>query len=363
MTLAERFEPKRNSLNFIRLMLATAVIVSHARPLGGFGRDPEIAGQALGTWAVMGFFAISGFLIASSRSHTDLFSYFVRRVLRIYPGFVVCIVVVAFAFAPLSVLWGGGRYSLSSGVGYVARNGLLKVEQPGIAHTLTNVPYASAWDGSLWTLFYEFSCYIVIGVLLCTTVRLRRPLAVAAFVVSAAGGQYAVHYPLPTVAEDFFMLAPVFFGGALVYLFGDRIPFDWRLGLLCIVALPIATQAHLMPTLGALAAGYAYLFIGVVLPFHAIGRRNDISYGVYIYAFPVQQSLVLLHLNRHGWALYALVSIVVTVPFAAASWFLIERKALALKRLFTQRTTSLDTSVNARAAIVVDNDTNPVSST
>lgn len=332
MTLAERFDPRRNSLNFLRLVLATAVIVSHARPLGGFGRDPEIANQALGTWAVMGFFAISGYLIASSRAHTDLAGFFVRRVLRIYPGFLVCVVLVAFAFAPLSVALGYGGYSTSSGVDYVVRNALLKVEQPGIAHTLATVPYAGAWDGSLWTLFYEFSCYVVLGVLLSVAIRHWRPLTVIAFVVVAVAGQYSVHHSLPSVAANFFALAPPFFAGALVYLFGDRIPFDWRLGVLSIVALPVATQFHLMPTLGAAAAGYAYLFLGVVLPFHAIGRRNDISYGVYIYAFPVQQTLVLLHLNRHGWALYALVSVVATMPFAIASWFLVERNAMALKR-------------------------------
>lgn len=332
MTLAERFDPRRNSLNFLRLVLATAVIVSHARPLGGFGRDPEIANQALGTWAVMGFFAISGYLIASSRAHTDLVGFFVRRVLRIYPGFLVCIVLVAFAFAPLSTVWGHGSYSLSSGADYVMHNGLLKVEQPGIAHTLSNVPYANAWDGSLWTLFYEFSCYVVVGLLLSVAMRYWRTLVVIAFVVFAVSGQYSVHHSLPSVAANFFALAPPFFAGALVYLFGDHIPFDWRLGAASIVALPVATQFHLMPTVGAVAAGYAYLFLGIVLPFHAIGRRNDISYGVYIYAFPVQQTLVLLHFNRHGWALYALVSIAATVPFAMASWFVIERNAMSLKR-------------------------------
>ncbi|MGH3261759.1 MAG: acyltransferase family protein, partial [Trebonia sp.] len=157
MTISERFEPRHNSLNFLRLAFATAVIVSHAKPIGAFGRDPEIASQAVGTWAVMGFFAISGYLIASSRCHTSLPEFFARRVLRIYPGFLICLVVVAFCFAPLSVVLGDGHYSLSSGLSYLAHNLGLKVERNAVAGTLPNAPYGPAWDGSLWTLFYEFS--------------------------------------------------------------------------------------------------------------------------------------------------------------------------------------------------------------
>src|SRR5262245_6149816 len=98
-TLADGFALRRNSLNFLRLVFALMVIVSHAWPVGGYGDDPRIAGEKLGTWAVAGFFAISGFLIANSRRHAPMGTFLVRRVLRIYPGYLVCLVVVAFAFA------------------------------------------------------------------------------------------------------------------------------------------------------------------------------------------------------------------------------------------------------------------------
>lgn len=336
MTLSRRFDARHNSLNFLRLVLATAVIVSHASPLGGFGHDPSIAGQALGTWAVMGFFAISGYLIASSRSHTALGEFFVRRALRVYPGFAVCLLAVAFVFAPLSVALGtgsySGSYSLTSAVGYVTHNAFLKLEQIGIAHTLPHVPYGPSWDGSLWTLFYEFACYAAIGVLLSLAVRWRRAAVVAGFLVTAAGGAYGEYHALPTIEADFFSLAPIFFAGALLYLFAERVPFDWRLGVLSVALLPVATELHAMQYLGAPLAAYACLWLGIVLPFAKVGSRNDFSYGVYIYAFPLQQSLVLLHVNRHGLPLYILVSIAATAPFAVASWFLVERRALRLKR-------------------------------
>jgi peptidoglycan/LPS O-acetylase OafA/YrhL len=331
-TLAERFDPRHNSLNFLRLAFATAVIVSHAKPIGGFGDDPSIAGQAVGTWAVMGFFAISGYLIAASRSHTRIPTFLARRVLRIYPGFLVCLVVVAFCFAPLSVLLGDGHYSLSSALNYVTHNLGLKVERDGIAGTLPNAPYGPAWDGSLWTLFYEFACYLILGALLSVPVLRRRQAVAATFVVSAAIGGYGATHTLPNLADRFFMLAPVFLAGSLLYLYADRVRIDWRLGVLALALAPVATELHAMQYLGAPLVAYACLWLGIVLPCDRIGRRNDFSYGIYIYAFPIQQLLVLLGVNDAGLAVYTLIGIVATLPLAAASWFAIERPALALKR-------------------------------
>jgi peptidoglycan/LPS O-acetylase OafA/YrhL len=331
MTIAERFDPRRNSLNFLRLAFATAVIVSHAWPLGGYGNDPVLARQTIGTWAVAGFFAISGYLIASSRTHTTFVEFLVRRVLRIYPGFLACLVVVAVVFAPISTLR-GGSYHPTSALSYIGRNLFLKVEQDGISNTLTSVPYGSAWDGSLWTLFYEFVCYLAIGVLIGAPQRWRRPLVTAAFVVTAAGGGYAAHHAMNPTAANFLALSPIFFAGSLLYLYADRIRLDWRVGLACIALLPLATELRAMQYLGAPLAAYACLWLGAALPLSAVGRRNDVSYGVYIYAFPVQQFLVLLHANRGNVGWYVLASVVATFPFAIGSWFLIEKPALGLKR-------------------------------
>lgn len=332
MTIAQRFDPRHNSLNFLRLAFASAVIVSHAKPLGGFGHDPAIARQTVGTWAVMGFFAISGYLIASSRMHTRLPEFFARRVLRIYPGFVACLLATALVFAPISVAIGSGSFSPTSALNYVVRNLGLKVEADGIAGTLGGVPYGSAWNGSLWTLFYEFACYVAIGMLLTLPARWRRLAVLGAFLVSAIAGGYGAHHPLPTTADHFFSLAPIFFAGSLLYLLGEHIKFDWRLGFLAIALLPFTTELQAMQYLGAPLMAYACLWLGVVLPLSKVGSRNDISYGVYIYAFPVQRILVLLHVHHHGLAIYAIVSMLATIPFAVASWLLVERRALAWKR-------------------------------
>ncbi len=331
MTLARRFDPRKNSLNFLRLAFATAVIVSHARPLGGFGHDTAIARQTIGTWAVMGFFAISGYLIAASRMHTGLVEFFARRILRIYPAFVVCLLAVAFVFAPLSTLTGSGSYSPAGGVSYVLHNLGLKIEVDGIPGTLTGAPYGSAWDGSLWTLFYEFVCYIAIGLMLTLPTRLHGRAVTCAFLASAAIGGFGARHQLPTTADHFFSLAPIFFAGSLLFLYADRIRLDWRLGCAAVVLLPVSTELRAMQYLGAPLMAYACLWLGAVLPLAKVGSKNDISYGVYIYAFPVQRLLVLLHVNDGGLVVYTLASVLATLPLAAASWLVVERRALAFK--------------------------------
>jgi peptidoglycan/LPS O-acetylase OafA/YrhL len=314
-------------------MFALMVIVSHTWPIGGYGPDPRIAGEKLGTWAVAGFFAISGYLIANSRRHGTMNTFLVRRVLRIYPGFLVCLVVVAFAFAPVSAAIGPGSVRWPSAFSYVFDNLLLKVHQDGISGTLTRVPYGPAWNGSLWTLIYEFGCYLAVGVLLSVTARRHRFVIVAAFVATA--GLYLVEHHLGhqnSMVGVVAFLAAVFFAGSVMAVFADRVPLDWRIGILAIAVAAASAELGAIPWLGALPIAYVCMWLGAVLPFHKVGRINDFSYGVYIYAFPVQQTIMVV-LGRHRLPVGVMVilSIVFTLPFAVASWFIVEKRALALK--------------------------------
>jgi peptidoglycan/LPS O-acetylase OafA/YrhL len=86
-------------------------------------------------------------------------------------------------------------------------------------------------------------------------------------------------------------------------------------------------------TLIAPALSYPLLWLGIHLPFQRVGAHNDYSYVVYIYAFPVQQLLAMWQVQRWGYAAFVFLGVVGTVPFAVASWWLIEKRALKLKRL------------------------------
>ena len=110
-----------NGLNFIRLFLAILVIVSHAYPIGGFGPDPVLGDLGVGSLAVGGFFAISGYLITKSRFRTGFRRFAVRRALRIFPGYWACLIFTAFVAAGIAGIVRGG-WSLFDGFSFFAMN-------------------------------------------------------------------------------------------------------------------------------------------------------------------------------------------------------------------------------------------------
>lgn len=337
-------DPRNNSLNLIRLVLAALVLVSHAYPLAGTGEGPRFADETLGGWAVIGFFAISGYLITGSRLRTPFGTYLTHRIARIFPAFLACLVVTAFLFAPAS--WLVSRGSLAgffstpnTPLNYVLGNALLKMNDYSVAGTPVDVPYPGAWNGSLWTLYYEFLCYLVVGVLACWAVVRRSPWGLAGAFVASVLVQAFLPVVLQYTGQNqdvVFMakLLPYFLGGALVYVLRDRIPLRWPVALACtVVAL---TTVSIWNDWGGQAAAplfaVALLWVGSVVPAPQWFQRNDISYGVYVYAFPVQQLLATFGVHEWGMAPYILLAVPPTVALAAASWYWIERPVMRRAR-------------------------------
>jgi len=348
------FDFRHNSLNALRLVLAVLVIVSHTWPIGGFGSDPRWGDFTIGTWAVAGFFAISGWLIMGSRLASPLGTYLWRRFLRIYPAFLVCLGVVGFAFAPLGAALGGGSAGLLDGLRYVAGNSLLVMAQPRIGETPTGLPYPDSWNGSLWTLFYEVLCYVMVGLIVS---MVSRRLVAAAMVVGLFGLSIAelaigAGLPAPYGLHLLTMLAPFFFAGSLLFLYRDRIPFSLPLAGLSVAACLAIALTGINGVLLAVPLAYLLLWLGDRLPLQSVGARNDISYGIYIYAFPVQQILALLDVQRAGPAVFALTAVAATVPLAALSWFAVERPARRLRRVLRRERAQGDGETAGRRAPV-----------
>ncbi len=337
-TLGRAFDPRRNSLNALRLLLATLVIVSHSWPIGGYGDDPGIGDLSLGEWAVAGFFAISGYLITMSRVRSRSFGdYLWRRVLRIYPAFLVVLVVVAFAFAPLSVVVSGeGTWTVGEAATYVVRNLGLRVTQMGIPGTLEGVPYADAWNGSLWTLWYEFLCYLVLGV--AVTLLPERwvgPATIGAAVACPAAVILIIAAGVPSLALlNAVTLGGYFAAGAVLFSYRDRVPMRGWLAAASAVLIVVAAMTSTFRGIAGFPVAYLMLWLGVALPLSAVGAKNDLSYGMYVYAFPVQQMLAIVLAGVVlPPAVFVMLAIAATVPFAAASWFLVEKPAMRLKSL------------------------------
>lgn len=323
-------------------MLATLVIVSHSWPVSGAGADPGWGDQDLGDWAVAGFFAISGYLITGSRIVSrNLTDYLWRRFLRIYPAFLAALLVVALVIAPLSVILdGSGHYNWASGVTYVLKNLGLYTAQLTIEGTLTTVPYPSAWNAPLWTLFYEFACYLIIALIVSIIpLRFIPSTVIAWFALSTAGTVVFLvigdgdESPLVRMLR----LGGFFAAGAILFLFRDKIPSSAIMagaaGLLVVTTMATGT----FQALGGLPVAYLMMYLGARLPLGGIGSRNDISYGMYIYAFPIQQVLAMTLPSSSPLWVFITLSVVCTVPLAWASWLLIERNAMKLKILTARR--------------------------
>lgn len=330
---------RRNSLNMFRLVLAALVLFAHAFYIAGRGEGPHLHGENLGGWAVAGFFVLSGFLITRSRLRTEPGDYLLHRIARIFPGFVVCLVVTAFVFAPVAALIEHGTLAgfLSTPVTplqYIWGNLTLYIDHYAIGTTLQAVPYPGAWNGSLWTLFYEFCCYVLVWLLGGLAIFRRSPVLAGFAFVASVGVWIAVDLAQRWgLDESFFLLsklAPFFLGGAFVYFIVERAGINAWVGL---GALAVAAALiFLVPRWGGQAAApflaYGLLWLSAVVPQPGWIARNDVSYGFYIYAWPVQQLVILVAGAALAFPLYVVITVVLTFCLAWASWVGIERRAM-----------------------------------
>jgi peptidoglycan/LPS O-acetylase OafA/YrhL len=359
-SLGQEFDPRSNALNAWRLTLATGVILWHSWPLTGRHISFAPAHQLLRDVWVDGFFAISGFLITWSWFRRPrLRDYFVARGLRILPGLWVCLIVVAFVIAPLGVAIQGGsalKLLLSRApFEYVLGNSAVVTLKHDIGGSPLGIPWPGQWDGSLWTLFFEVSCYIAIAVYGVLGLLRRRwfipaALALALFCSAqlpplsgsveepSSGNQHADGATVALVlGEVTARFAVMFLAGALLYQCRNVIPARWSLVAVSVV---IVVASSLLPNyrlVGAIPLAYAIIISAALLHNKRLRLRTDLSYGVYIYAWPVQQLLIICGLAVLNPVVFATIAAIATLPLAALSWFLVEKRALSLKPRFERR--------------------------
>lgn len=339
-TLREALSTRDNSLNFLRLCLAAAVILGHSWTIGGFEDSPF---PELGTWAVNGFFAISGYLIAGSRMRTALPGFLWRRALRILPAFWACLIVTAFLVAPLAAAATGERYQLGSAFGYVVSNFALSIQQTGIEATLQNVPLADIWNGSLWTLVYEFAAYVFAALALTIPwVRRHGAWIFAVLLVLVMVLQPVALGPLAVtqlVVVNVLRLGVFFVAGMLLSFLSDRIRLTWWALAAAVVLLAVLSGLGLAEHYGQLPYAFVLLWVGAKARI-PIGRDNDVSYGLYIWAWPVQQLLVLGGAQSLGPWWGAVLALACTLPLAWLSWKLVEEPAMRMRHLVPARAPS-----------------------
>jgi peptidoglycan/LPS O-acetylase OafA/YrhL len=352
MRLSDFTSGKDNNFNLIRIVAAYAVLLSHSFALAVGSPDAEPLRHALGTTfgliAVDVFFITSGFLVtASFLTRQNVVEFVWARVLRIFPALLVMLL--------LTVLGLGLFFTKTAWSFYLTDRGtyryflkcvtlVLGVEYnlPGV---FENNPYKHAVNGSLWTLPGEIRMYAILALLwvgLCVLPKFRqKAFRITLVLCSAVSGLFVVlMYWMTGKAEvTFWHLFFMFYTGAAFYVARSRITLSPGLFWCALAVLGLSVQWRpAFPVVYMMTMAYVLLFLAYV-PSGFLRRYNrlgDYSYGVYIYAFPVQQSIAAL-LPGVSVGMMLAISAVATLLCAYSSWHLVEKHALRLKTVPVSR--------------------------
>ncbi|WP_374472940.1 acyltransferase family protein [Phenylobacterium sp.] len=336
---------RRGGFDTVRLAAALMVLHSHMYALAGLGQ-PTLPGGSYGAVAVVIFFVVSGYWVTRSALQRTVASFAVARALRIVPGLAVCcaLTVVACALAssiPVNdYLRSAQTWNFMWNAAPFFHTGVLGM--PGV---FQDGPVPDAANGSLWTLRYEVMCYVVACAAAVFGPRGVRLFMAAAGVFGVAvlarmlGGGFDALNQQYVFLLDFLQVGWIanflaaFAFGAWLYGADDR-----RLLQVLAVSAVAMALGHKDPSFAQVISIFLYgslaVWIGRNLDLdRRLTRGQDISYGVYIYAFPCQQLAVrwVEQASGAGFWRYYLVALAATVLLAAVSWRLVERPALRLK--------------------------------
>jgi peptidoglycan/LPS O-acetylase OafA/YrhL len=333
---------EENSFNAVRLLAAAAVVVSHSFALlrGELVGEPlyGLTPYTLGQHAVTVFFALSGLMLARSWDRNpDILRFARARLLRIYPALIACGLVTALLVGALATRLPLAEYlSSRETLSYPVLVGAL-FNGARLPEVFATGPQPGAVNYSLWTIKYELAAYVAFGVAAVLGLAGRRLLILFA-VTALVGAVYVLERvePVgklaPAVPMGRFFLA--FTLGAAAYYWRERLPL--RLDLLAAATLAAFAMQALVSDLAEAAfvalASYGALVFGSLRARGpaALAGRHDVSYGLYLYGWPVQQ-LILPYAEWHPLA-HAAAATAIALVLATLSWFLVEKPALALKR-------------------------------
>jgi peptidoglycan/LPS O-acetylase OafA/YrhL len=332
-----------NGLNLVRMTLVMLVILSHSYTVGQYDLSPLFLGNTSGQWALAGLFAVSGYLVSSGRLRRSYATYLLHRILRLWPAFVLCLVVIAGVFAP--VVWALQNQTLDGFLTapggpfpFLSYNVLFEIRLVEVSGTPGIDGFG--WIGNLWTIFYTVLSYVILGLLLGIRDE-RRRLIVSAAVFVAAVVLHANFNALNAYFQDervgaLLLFLPLFIGGSMIYQLKDVLPRSLALGVLAL-ALAVGFAA-IDGRWGLQAASpliaYGLLTLANVIPAPAYLRRNDFAMGAFMYSFAVQVLLLVLGVPQqveNVWAFFG-VSLLATAPFAVFSWYAAERPVTGFLR-------------------------------
>jgi peptidoglycan/LPS O-acetylase OafA/YrhL len=346
-SLAERLvatEGRPSGFDYMRIVLAVSVIGMHAALTTG-GDHPNIL-----LWtsplrpfvrAILPmFFALSGFLIAGSLERCrTLVSFLGLRVIRIYPALCVEVMLSAFLIGPMVTTNATLQsYFLDHRFFTYMLNALGDIHYylPGV---FTQNPFPDYVNKQLWTVPYELGCYVCISLLALIGLVKRpflAPLAVALICIGRIGfhSLKGHNHPYLVQAVPGSLLIVGFLCGISLYLYREKISWDWRLCVpVTLVGLVCISTTAILDSVGVVLLAYTTVWIGLTnLKRIFVIRSADLSYGVFLYGFVIQQLFAFLFPGLRVWWASILVCVPSALIFAALSWNLVEKPALKLRK-------------------------------
>jgi peptidoglycan/LPS O-acetylase OafA/YrhL len=329
--------------DYLRLILALCVIILHA---------PYIVGGEAGAVALWNspampffrlvvpmFFALSGFLVAGSfeRCRTMLM-FFGLRAIRIFPALAVETIISSLILGPLLTHYTLGQYFSDPLFARYYLN-ILGEPQYVLPGLFANNPFPDTVNGQLWTIPFELFCYISIGGIAAFGARKHPIVAPIATIVTTLfylAARYVHWGDLPDIHRSLAgpLLVPCFLAGVSLYLYRDRIPATHAGGIATLVfSMVLLALPGLPQFLAPLPLAYATAYLGcLAIPRTWFSHAADYSYGIYLYGFPVQQTVMTFLPSSRSLVVNASLSIAISTAIAAFSWLYIEKPALGSKK-------------------------------
>jgi peptidoglycan/LPS O-acetylase OafA/YrhL len=321
--------------DFCRVFLALSVLLWHAIPIVVEPIADYLAPRPfiwmLRFFILPMFFGLSGFLVAASAQRLTLKNFLINRSLRILPALSVEVILSAFVLGPLLTTLPLHSYFHQREVFHYLLNiiGRIHYNLPGV---FRNNPYAGMVNGSLWTIPFEMACYALISILIYN---------------KAANGQWsllvvAIGCLFVKRGDEGLALIPCFLIGIAMYNARYRIPYQMKTFLATVMAIigigVVGNNSWAWnPVVNIIVDPlfvYVVIFVGLsAIPKIPLYSTGDYSYGIYLYAFPIQQALMQL-LPKIGFLAHLILSIFVVTLFAAFSWHVIEKPILRMRKNF-----------------------------
>ena len=337
-TLGDFDGNRKNNFTLIRLLFAWLVLFGHSfaiQPTHGL-KNPVNAifkgSEWIGSFAVHGFFVISGFLVCASLLNRGVKDYIISRGLRVVPGLAVCVLFSVFVLGAILTALPLAEYFKNGGTWEYLKNAFAFFRMEWTLPGVFEDNRRASINGSLWTLNVEVYCYFLLACL--GFLGLMGKKTIANFTIAAALAFSFFHFgdvPLLGVNEKWGRPGLFFLVGVFFYINRDMVPISWKLALfsLLMVGYSFGKDWYLYVS----PPFFAYLIFYLAYAVKHIdvdSNLGDISYGVYIYAWPIQQVVAMAFPQLNPYSHTVLVTVVVFFV-AYLSWRYVEKNALMLK--------------------------------